>query len=148
MNAHQRDMAKAKASYEAAEEAMGYWSDFDKKMRNPTTREPAPPSVQHEDYEHEELTPPRSNRLAEMRADTNSGYWDYEGGDDPIDIANDWHGGQNSPMYSFASTRGHSGANRDLLREIESNINHPDTHPREVARLESLHEYVRNDMMT
>jgi len=64
------------------------------------------------------------------------------------EIAYGWHGGQSSPLYSFASTgKIHGPEHRHgLLREIDSSLNHPDKHTLwdagELRELQSLRSHL------
>lgn len=110
------DIARAQASHQAAEDEMAYWADFEHKLANRELRD-------NPEYGEE--------------------YGDYLGGEDPVQIAADWHGGQGSAMYGFAST-GRITDKHGLLQEIQSNIDHPATSDYEAQRLQSLYDYASN----
>lgn len=62
----------------------------------------------------------------------------------PSRIAADWHGGQSSPLYKFASTGYmHPG----LEDEIQSNIDSPHTDAEQVERLKHLLDHVEMQRM-
>jgi hypothetical protein len=59
------------------------------------------------------------------------------------DIAVDWHGGQWSALYSFASSGIVKGGDiNKYLTEIEDNINNADIKKPELERLEKLKNFL------
>lgn len=66
--------------------------------------------------------------------------------DNHVKTAYDWHSGQFSPLYSFASTGGkvHTEKHREnLKKEISDNMNWANEHdPKEYKKLKSLHDHV------
>jgi hypothetical protein len=60
-----------------------------------------------------------------------------------IRCAYDWHGGQTSPLYAFASTGGrvHSEEHRKRLKiEVSELIDHAERHPEEFKTVETRKE--------
>lgn len=57
-------------------------------------------------------------------------------------IAADWHGGQWTALYAFASSRKAVAAQAPLcLTEIEQNIGNECTAPKQIVRLKSLKKF-------
>ncbi|OKS88731.1 hypothetical protein [Mucilaginibacter polytrichastri] len=58
-------------------------------------------------------------------------------------IAADWHSGQWTALYAFASSGEVAAAQEPLcLAEIEENLNNSHTSPKQVQRLQKLKAYI------